>query len=61
MYKFDKAAETPHEPPMTLCFSETTAVYCDGENHAFYRNVSLFITLDLAGGEAGLIVLHVHL
>ena len=40
MYKFDKAAETPHEPPMTLSFSETTAAYCDGENHAFYRNVS---------------------
>jgi len=24
--KFDKAAETPHEPPMTLCFSETRTV-----------------------------------
>lgn len=44
MYEFGKAAETPHEPLMTLCLSEATAAYRDGENYALYLNVSFFYT-----------------
>ena len=54
MYKFDKAAETPHEPPMTLFLSEATAAYWRGENthHAalnFYPIFNPFFEAKVSG------------